>query len=146
MQHLEQTFPLSDLAKVVKKTREVFPDARIFALTGELGAGKTTFVSEFCRQVGVTEATSSPTFGIVSEYSATEGTVYHLDCYRLRDIEEALDIGVEDYLDNGRYVFVEWPDVIEPLFPADVVNLQLEHTADGTARTLNATTTSPANE
>lgn len=96
-------------------------------------------MSEFCRQVGVTEATSSPTFGIVSEYAATEGTVYHLDCYRLRDLEEALDIGVEDYLDQGRYCFVEWPAVIEPLFPLDVVNLQLEHADDGAARTLTAT-------
>jgi tRNA threonylcarbamoyladenosine biosynthesis protein TsaE len=142
---LEQTKPLIDLPAIVAQVRKSFPEARIFALTGELGAGKTTFVSEFCRQVGVTEATSSPTFGIVSEYAATEGTVYHLDCYRLRDIHEALDIGVEDYLDNGRYVFIEWPAVIEPLFPLDVVNLRLEHTADGTARTLTATT-SPTNE
>lgn len=141
------SYSLSNLSDAVQKTREAFPNGRIFALIGELGAGKTTFVSEFCRQVGVTEATSSPTFGIVSEYAATEGIVYHLDCYRLRDIDEALDIGVEDYLDNGRYVFVEWPEVIEPLFPPDVVNLRLEHAEDGNSRTLTAMmTTSPANE
>jgi len=145
MQYLEQIYSLSDLPDVVTQVRATFPSSRIFALTGELGAGKTTFVSEFCRQVGVKEATSSPTFAIVSEYSATEGTIYHLDCYRLRDLDEALDVGIEEYFDNGRYVFVEWPEVIEPLFPADVVNLRLEHSSDGTARTLTATM-SPANE
>ncbi|MEM9834919.1 MAG: tRNA (adenosine(37)-N6)-threonylcarbamoyltransferase complex ATPase subunit type 1 TsaE [Bacteroidota bacterium] len=140
MQRWEIKYQLTELPTVVKSLRERFPAARIFALTGDLGAGKTTLVSEFCRQLGVTEGTSSPTFSIVSEYLSPKGSIYHLDCYRLQSIEEALDIGVEDYLDQGYYCFVEWPSLIEPLLPLDVVNLRLEHTASGTARTLTATT------
>jgi tRNA threonylcarbamoyladenosine biosynthesis protein TsaE len=109
---------------------------RTYALLGELGAGKTTLVSEMCRQLGVTEPTSSPTFSIVNQYETPEGAVYHLDCYRLNSIHEALDAGLEElFAGHEDYpIFVEWPAVVEDLLPDDTVVLRLKHGADGTSR------------
>lgn len=130
----EIVFQLNTLPQVVEKLREAYPAARIFTLSGELGAGKTTFVSEFCRQLGIKDAISSPTFSIVNEYRLVQGPVFHIDCYRLKNIEEALDIGIEDYLEQATYCFIEWPNVIAELLPADVVSLHFHHhtAADGT--------------
>lgn len=114
--------------------------ARTFALTGELGAGKTTLVAALVRALGVTEPTSSPTFSLVNEYAAPDGPVYHLDCYRLEDVGEALDAGLEDVFGSGRPIFVEWPAVIEPLLPEDVVILRLQHGPDGETRLLTIIT------
>lgn len=111
---------------------------RTYALLGDLGAGKTTLVAEMCRQLGVTEPTSSPTFSIVNQYDGADGPVYHLDCYRLATIEEALDAGLEalfaDHEDCP--IFVEWPAVVEALLPDDTVVLRLSHREDGSSRTL----------
>lgn len=137
------TYPLEQLQQAVVQLQQHFPQARIFTLTGELGAGKTTLVSEFCRQLGVMDKTSSPTFSIVNEYAGKGGPVYHLDCYRLKDLAEAFDIGIEDYLDQGDYCFIEWPQIIEPLLPSSVVNLRLHidpNDESGQLRTLSATT------
>lgn len=113
---------------------------RTYALLGELGAGKTTLVAEMCRQLGVKEPTSSPTFSIVNQYATAEGPVYHLDCYRLETIHEALDAGLEElFAGHEEYpIFVEWPAVVEDLLPDDTVVLRLHHGADGTAREIDA--------
>lgn len=100
----------------------------VYTLEGELGAGKTTLVAEVCRRLGVEEPTSSPTFSIVNEYRGAGGRVYHLDCYRLRDVQEALDAGLEELFDGSAPVFVEWPAVIQPLLPEGVISLRLSHT------------------
>ena len=112
-----------------------------YLLSGALGAGKTTLVKEMCAHLGVVEPTSSPTFSIVNEYASKQGRVFHLDCYRLKTIEEALEAGLEEiFATEDAAVFVEWPAVIEPLLPTGVVRLRLEHTPDGTARSLTVTT------
>lgn len=117
----------AQLPQTVKALRSTFPEARIFTLTGDLGAGKTSLVSEFCRQLGIEESTSSPTFSIVNEYRGNGLTVFHADAYRLKNIEEALDIGFEEYLEIGDYCFIEWPEIIEPMLPSDVVSIHLSH-------------------
>lgn len=108
-------------------------ERRIFAFTGEIGAGKTTLIQAFCRHFGVEEAVTSPTFALVNEYegmaSAPEDvpvSIYHLDLYRLEDLEEALDIGIEEILDSGAYVLIEWPDLIEPLLPEGTIRIKIE--------------------
>lgn len=113
---------------------------RTYALLGDLGAGKTTLVAEMCRQLGVTEPTSSPTFSIVNEYRSPNGPVYHLDCYRLNSIQEALDAGLEELFEgNEDYpIFVEWPAVVEDLLPEDTVVLRLKHSEDGAYREIIA--------
>lgn len=139
----EITFSLTELPEIVNRLRTAFPETRIFTLTGDLGAGKTTLVSEYCRQMGIEDEPSSPTFSIVNEYRGSGKIVFHIDCYRLDDIDAALEIGFEDYLDNGDRCFIEWPAVIEPLLPSGVVHIHLAHPAPetgGERRILRLTT------
>ena len=110
-------------------------DRTVVTFNGEMGAGKTTFINEVCRQLGVeTDATSSPTFALVNEYRSdtTAELIYHFDLYRLEDFEEALDMGIEDYLDCGALCLIEWPDIIDPILPNDVVEVSLTVAPDGT--------------
>ena len=133
---------LESLPQYSHKLRETFPNTRVFAFTGEVGAGKTTFIQSLCKQLGVTSAVTSPTFALVNEYPYTDATsgllqsVYHLDLYRLRSIEEALEIGVEDYLYSQKYCFVEWPELIEPLLPEDTVWIHFEILSDSQRKML----------
>lgn len=109
-------------------------DRTVVTFKGEMGAGKTTFINEVCRQLGVeTDATSSPTFALVNEYRSdtTAELIYHFDLYRLEDFDEALDMGIEDYLDCGALCLIEWPDIIDPILPNDVVEVSLTVAPDG---------------
>lgn len=120
-----------DLPAQMPALAEAIGSRRKIALYGELGAGKTTLVNAFCRYLGVHEPTSSPTFALINQYAytrpdGTAGLVYHLDLYRLRSLAEAQDIGIDDLLDDPWFCFIEWPQVIEPLLPADTVKIQLE--------------------
>jgi tRNA threonylcarbamoyladenosine biosynthesis protein TsaE len=104
---------------------------RKIALYGEMGAGKTTLVRAICQHLEVHENTASPTFSLINQYSyqTAEGSiafVHHLDLYRLNTTQEALDIGVEGLLYDPWYCFIEWPQIIEPILPPDVVLLRLE--------------------
>jgi tRNA threonylcarbamoyladenosine biosynthesis protein TsaE len=132
------TYTPADLPRLAAQLLTNHGRQRTYALLGELGAGKTTLVTEMCRQLGVTEPTSSPTFSIVNQYAGADGPVYHLDCYRLETIEEALDAGLEDlFAGHEDYpIFVEWPAVVEDLLPDDTVVLRLSHGGDGRSRTL----------
>ncbi|MBK8705485.1 MAG: tRNA (adenosine(37)-N6)-threonylcarbamoyltransferase complex ATPase subunit type 1 TsaE [Saprospiraceae bacterium] len=101
-------------------------ERRKFAFYGEIGAGKTTFIQAICRYLGVGDYVASPTFALVHEYAGSGANrVFHLDLYRLRNIQEALDIGIEEYLDSPDYCFIEWPEIIEPLLPEDIVRVKI---------------------
>tara|TARA_B100000579_G_C22842904_1_gene862623 strand:+ start:3195 stop:3608 length:414 start_codon:yes stop_codon:yes gene_type:complete len=102
---------------------------RVFAITGNLGSGKTTLIKNFCAYLGVKDLVSSPTFPIINEYICNSGEkIFHFDFYRLNTIQEALDIGSELYLNSGSYCFIEWPELIIPLLDEQVLflNLQIE--------------------
>lgn len=102
----------------------IHPAARVYAFEGQMGAGKTTFIKQLCEQMGSADVVNSPTFAIVNVYDVTQpyqGEVYHFDCYRLKDIREAMDFGAEEYLYSGNYCFIEWPTIIEPLLPDNTV-------------------------
>ena len=97
---------------------------RVYAFDGQMGAGKTTFIKKLCEEMGTTDVVNSPTFAIVNVYDVEQpykGEVYHFDCYRLKDIREAMDFGAEEYLYSGNYCFIEWPEMIAPLLPDDTV-------------------------
>lgn len=126
----------SELGQAVDALLQFAEGRRKIALTGDLGAGKTAFVKVFCRRKNVTENVSSPTFALVNEYvflneNQQEQLIHHLDLYRLRSFDEALDIGVQDYLDDEHYCFIEWPEIIEGLLPDDTVFVKIEAQADG---------------
>lgn len=87
----------------------------VIALQGDLGAGKTTFVKSFMKDIGSINLVNSPTFSIVNEYESNRGVVYHMDLYRLESIEELLDIGFEEYIDSGELCIIEWPEIAFPI-------------------------------
>lgn len=130
---LDEVGAVADRVRELAAARPGAP-APVYALVGELGAGKTTLTAALAARYGVREATSSPTFSIVNEYAGAGGPVYHLDCYRLADLDEALDAGLEEVFTAGRPVFVEWPAVVEPLLPEGVVILRLTHAAGAADR------------
>lgn len=107
---------------------------RVFAFDGAMGAGKTTFIKKLVEQMGSVDIVNSPTFAIVNVYDVEhpyKGEVYHFDCYRLKDIREAMDFGAEEYLYSGNYCFIEWPEKIEALLPEDTVWVKIEPQENG---------------
>lgn len=109
---------LEELPALSKNILATHPDKKVFLLNGDMGAGKTTLIKELCRQLGVEDSISSPTFSIVNEYQATESPVYHFDFYRIENISEAHDMGAEEYFFSGHYCFIEWPEMISNLLPS----------------------------
>ena len=109
------------------------------AFSGEIGAGKTTFIQVICRQLGVDEAeVVSPTFALINAYDVAGSSrqIYHMDLYRLESLDEALQIGIEDYLYGGDYCLIEWPELIEALLPDDTVRIKLEILGDSSRKIL----------
>ena len=114
------------LAAAAKQFAANMGDETVYAFYGEMGAGKTTFIRELCRALGVEEdLANSPSFSIINEYRSdtTAELIYHFDLYRLENIDEALEIGVEDYFDSGALCLLEWPERIEALLPDDTVKV-----------------------
>ena len=115
---------------------QVYPDRRVYAFYGQMGAGKTTFIKQLCEEMGVQDVVNSPTFAIVNVYEVgftgdglqVTGEIYHFDCYRLKNLQEAMDLGAEDYLYSGNYCFIEWPEMIEEMLPLNVVKVNLTPT------------------
>jgi len=129
---------LGDLDRAAALFLEEIGDRKIIALYGPMGSGKTTFTTAVCKRLGVVEdAVSSPTFAIVNEYRAGDGSpVYHFDFYRIERLEEALDIGLYDYLDSGNLCIMEWPENIADLLPEETLIVKITVQPDG-SRTLS---------
>jgi len=119
---------VEDLSNVAAEILSVTGEKRVFLFYGSMGAGKTTFIKDLCKALGVKETVSSPTFSIVNEYESDAGPVFHFDFYRLKEETEALDLGYEDYLYSGNYCFIEWPEKISSLLPADAVKITITET------------------
>lgn len=121
---------LSDLSALQETARMLlnnFPNDRIFAFYGAMGAGKTTFIKAICHELGSNDYVTSPTFALINEYSTTEGSlIYHFDFYRIKKLEEAFDLGYEDYIYSGNYCFIEWPEMIEQLLPEGIVEVRIK--------------------
>lgn len=127
---------IKDLAYIDRAAKEfvtLMDDFTIFAFNGEMGAGKTTFINALSKALGVEEdVTNSPSFSIINEYRSdtTAELIYHFDCYRLESIDEAFDIGVEDYFDSGAVCLIEWPERIADILPDDTVNVDVKVNPD----------------
>lgn len=108
-------FQLHNLQDWQKVTEEILPLLKhnILLLKGNLGAGKTTFTQFLLKSLGSQDEVSSPTYALVNEYDSPKGKVFHFDLYRLKSIEEAYDMGMEEYLDHGSLCIIEWPEIYE---------------------------------
>lgn len=138
MKHVIEIPTLEALPEAAEQFVALMGDETVYAFKGEMGAGKTTFIRQLCRALGVEEdLANSPSFSIINEYrsDSTAELMYHFDLYRLETVEEALEIGVEDYFDSGALCFLEWPERIEPLLPDDTVVVDLK-VNDDESRTL----------
>ena len=140
MKHTIVANSLEELpAAAAEFVEKIDPEKTVIAFRGEMGAGKTTFISQLVKKLGVSEdEASSPSFSIVNEYRSdtTAELIYHFDCYRLESLEEALDLGIEDYFDSGALCLLEWPERIEDVLPDDTLNVEISADHETGARTI----------
>lgn len=123
---------IEKLLHAARELLDVFNDEHIFAFYGKMGTGKTTFIKAICRTLGSTDNITSPTFALINEYDTpSDGSIFHFDFYRINNIEEALDIGFEDYLSSDNYCLIEWPEKIAELLPVKFVKVSIEETVSG---------------
>lgn len=124
-------FALEDLPQIAKELLSAIGNHKIITFYGEMGAGKTTLIKQLCKTLKVTDTIQSPTFSIVNEYLTEDNQqIYHFDFYRIKEEEEALDFGVEEYFYSGNYCFIEWPEKIPNLIPEKAVKVSITLTED----------------
>lgn len=133
---MEINYTPSDLRDTAKQLLEYFQNknSKIILFDAPMAAGKTTLIKEICRLLDVEEEVTSPTFAIINEYTTKNEPVFHFDFYRLEKIEDAINIGVEDYFYSGYYCFVEWPEIIKGLLPKNYITVKIEITGENTRK------------
>lgn len=112
--------------KKISFTDLLSKETNVYLLKGEMGAGKTTFVKELCKELKIEDTVNSPTFAIVNEYKGKNNTIYHFDCYRLKNIQEAIEIGFEDYINSENLCLIEWPEIVENLITVPFTTIFIE--------------------
>lgn len=123
---------IEEIAVAAKEFVAAMGERKVFAFYGKMGAGKTTFIKAVCEELGVEDVINSPTFAIVNEYVDGQGEpIYHFDFYRIKNLQEVMDLGYEDYVYSGHVCFMEWPELIENLLPDDAVKVTIEEEIDG---------------
>jgi len=122
-------YSLGDIDKVARKLLEE-SKTKIILFKGEMGSGKTTLISAMVKILGGDSKASSPSFSIVNEYKVKSDIVYHFDLYRIKNHNEALDIGIEDYFYSGNWNFIEWPDKIKHILPDETTAIKLTILSD----------------
>jgi len=127
---MEISYAIEGIREAARRFLQQTAGAKVYAFHGEMGAGKTTFIHAVCDELGIKDVVGSPTFSIINEYlyfdGGTSSKLYHIDLYRLKDEEEAMQAGVEDCLNSGFICFVEWPEKAPALFPDDTVHVFLQ--------------------
>jgi len=116
---------LADLPVVAQQLSAFANGQKVFIFEGDMGAGKTTFIKKFCKHLGVVDVVSSPTYSIVNEYERPNGSVFHFDFYRIKDIHEAYDLGYEEYFYGGGICLIEWPERVEELLPESFIKVEI---------------------
>lgn len=132
---MEVNFTLKEISKTAKQLLSGTAGYKVFAFHGEMGAGKTTLIHAICEVIGVKDTITSPTFSIINQYStANNETVYHMDLYRIKDENEAVNAGIEDCLYSGSLCLVEWPEKAAGLFPEDTLHIAITSVDDNTRK------------
>ena len=132
---MEVNFTLNRIDETVALLLADHANQKLFAFHGEMGAGKTTFIHALCLAMGVTDVVTSPTFSIINQYKTTTGqTIYHMDLYRIKDENEAINAGIEDCLYSGNICLVEWPDKIPGIFPDETLRITITSVDDNTRK------------
>ena len=122
---------LDDLEDIAERVIEFGKDHGIWLLMGQMGTGKTTLSKVLCRKLGVLDTVQSPTFSLVNEYLTESGeTIFHFDFYRIEDIEELANIGVEEYFDSGNLCLIEWPEKVSEVIPDEYLKISIELNED----------------
>ena len=123
---------LNDLPKIAQLLWQDFNTENVFAFYGKMGSGKTTFIKEICKFLGVKDVITSPTFALINEYSNPENRkIYHFDFYRIESPEEVFDFGYEEYFFGGSKCFIEWPELVENLLPESHVKIRIQVEKNG---------------
>lgn len=123
---MQFTFTLAEVKQAAQKLFKIGSAKKVWAFYGEMGVGKTTFIHALCENLRVTSTIGSPTYSIINEYISPDvGIIYHMDWYRLKGEEEALEAGVEDTLLSGNLCLVEWPEKAENLLPEDCLKVTI---------------------
>jgi tRNA threonylcarbamoyladenosine biosynthesis protein TsaE len=135
---MQWEFTLDNIREIATMFWKSVGDARVLAFHGEMGAGKTTFIHALCDVKGVRDVVGSPTFSIINEYlfddHGSAGSIFHIDLYRLKDAEEAVQAGVEDCLYSDHICLVEWPEKAKSIFPDQTVHVYIETAGPGTRK------------
>ncbi len=129
---MEKTFTLKDIEAAAKECWKAAGSRKVIAFHGEMGTGKTTFIHALCQEKQITDIVGSPTYSIINEYNSSEGSIFHIDLYRLKDEEEVVRAGVEDCLYSGNICLVEWPERALGIFPDDTIHVYLNVINEGT--------------
>ena len=115
-----------DYVKIFDLIQKKDKSLKIFLFTGEVGSGKTTMIKSFTKKLSVNNNTSSPTFNIINEYrDDNKKSIYHLDLYRLKSINDLVEIGFEEYINSGNYCFVEWPEIADSFFIDKYISINI---------------------
>jgi tRNA threonylcarbamoyladenosine biosynthesis protein TsaE len=122
----KQSYTIDDLESIADLVLDLCDEDNIILFYGEMGSGKTTLIKAICKLLGIKEHTSSPSYALINEYDADGDRVYHMDLFRLKDVEEAIDLGIEDYLYSDALCLIEWPQLINELLPMQYTEVRLK--------------------
>ncbi|NNF33404.1 MAG: tRNA (adenosine(37)-N6)-threonylcarbamoyltransferase complex ATPase subunit type 1 TsaE [Saprospiraceae bacterium] len=135
MNDIQHTYDLNGIEELIHilNTHQWY-NWKVVSFIGDLGSGKTTIIKKLCESQGVSDNISSPTYSIINEYKSELGPIYHIDLYRLKDIHEAQEIGIEDYLYDEGICLIEWPQIIEDIIPLPYLKIEIENLGKFTRR------------
>jgi tRNA threonylcarbamoyladenosine biosynthesis protein TsaE len=134
---ITKTYTLDQVGAIARELASLMPTVKLFALHGTLGAGKTTLVKEFLKMNGVVDVVTSPTFTYMNQYKGTDGWFYHFDLYRMNSLQDFIQAGFGEYLDQpNSWVLIEWPEIIDPLLKENAAHIFLEHVPHADSRTI----------
>lgn len=134
------TYEINDIEKAAKKFIKETTPYKKFAFYGKMGSGKTTLIKKICKFMGVDEnIVNSPTFTIINEYQTNSGDIiYHCDLYRIKTLDELYNIGFEEYLYNDNYLFIEWPEIAESIYPENILKIRIEEINEKTRKIIQS--------